>query len=64
MYLGLLLLALAYVLSQFFRAFLAVISVPLETELGIGAEALATANGLWFISFAAMQIPVGCSFWA
>jgi predicted MFS family arabinose efflux permease len=61
MYLGLLLLALAYVLSQFFRAFLAVISVPLETELGIGAEALATASGLWFISFAAMQIPVGWS---
>ncbi len=61
MYLGLFLLALAYVLSQFFRAFLAVISVPLETELGIGAEALATASGLWFISFAAMQIPVGWS---
>lgn len=59
MYLGLLTLALAYVLSQFFRAFLAVISLPLENELGIGPEALATASGLWFISFAAMQIPVG-----
>jgi MFS family permease len=53
------LLALAYVLSQFFRAFLAVISVPLERDLGIGPEALAAASGWWFISFAAMQIPVG-----
>jgi predicted MFS family arabinose efflux permease len=61
MYLGLLSLALAYILSQFFRAFLAVISIPLETELGIGPEALATASGVWFISFAAMQIPVGWS---
>lgn len=61
MYLGLLALALAYVLSQFFRAFLAVISLPLKTELGIGPEALATASGLWFISFALMQIPVGWS---
>lgn len=59
MYLGLLTLALAYVLSQFFRAFLAVISLPLESDLGIGPEALATASGLWFISFAVMQIPVG-----
>lgn len=56
---GLILLALAYVLSQFFRAFLAVISVPLERDLGIGPEALAAASGWWFISFAAMQIPVG-----
>ncbi|MDG1470257.1 MAG: MFS transporter [Ascidiaceihabitans sp.] len=58
---GLILLALAYVLSQFFRAFLAVISVPLERDLGIGPEALAAASGWWFISFAAMQIPVGWS---
>ena len=56
---GMILLALAYVLSQFFRAFLAVISVPLERDLGIGPEALAAASGWWFISFAAMQIPVG-----
>ena len=56
---GLILLALAYVLSQFFRAFLAVISVPLERDLGIGPEALAAASGWWFISFAAMQIPIG-----
>ncbi|WP_299147169.1 MFS transporter [uncultured Tateyamaria sp.] len=56
---GLTLLALAYVLSQFFRAFLAVLTAPLGTDLGVGPDVLATASGLWFLAFAAMQIPVG-----
>ncbi|MEL7125271.1 MAG: MFS transporter [Pseudomonadota bacterium] len=56
---GLLLLALAYVLSQFFRAFLAVLTAPLQDSLGVGPDVLATASGIWFLSFAAMQIPVG-----
>ena len=56
---GLTFLALAYVLSQFFRAFLAVLTAPLGDELGIGPDVLATASGLWFLSFAAMQVPVG-----
>ena len=56
---GLLLLALAYVLSQFFRAFLAVLTAPLQDTLGVGPDVLATASGIWFLSFAAMQIPVG-----
>ena len=59
MQIGLLLLGLAYVLSQFFRAFLAVLTAPLGADLGVGADVLATASGLWFLSFAAMQIPVG-----
>ena len=56
---GLTLLCLAYVLSQFFRAFLAVLAKVLEADIGTDAEALAQASGLWFLSFAAMQIPVG-----
>ena len=56
---GLFMLALAYVLSQFFRAFLAVLTAPLEADLGIGPDVLATASGLWFLAFALMQIPVG-----
>ena len=56
---GILLLTLAYVLSQFFRSFLAVLSQPLNADLGINSEGLAFASGLWFLSFAAMQIPVG-----
>ncbi|MFL4469601.1 MFS transporter [Tateyamaria armeniaca] len=59
MQIGLFLLGLAYVLSQFFRAFLAVLTAPLGADLGVGADVLATASGLWFLSFAAMQIPVG-----
>ena len=56
---GLFMLALAYVLSQFFRAFLAVLTAPLQADPGIGPDVLATASGLWFLSFACMQIPVG-----
>ncbi|MFK7940540.1 MAG: MFS transporter [Roseovarius sp.] len=56
---GLILLCLAYVLSQFFRAFLAVLAKVLEADIGTDPEALAQASGLWFLSFAAMQIPVG-----
>ncbi|MGR3617772.1 MAG: MFS transporter [Paracoccaceae bacterium] len=56
---GLILLCLAYVLSQFFRAFLAVLTPVLGADLGAGAEDLAFASGMWFLSFAAMQIPVG-----
>ena len=56
---GIVLLAFAYVLSQFFRAFLAVLSPFLATDIGAGPEDLAFASGLWFITFAAMQPPIG-----
>lgn len=56
---GLALLCLAYVLSQFFRAFLAVLSGPLARDIGMTPDDLAFASGLWFIVFAAMQLPVG-----
>ena len=56
---GLVALALAYVLSQFFRAFLAVLTELLETDIGATADDLATASGLWFLVFAVMQLPVG-----
>lgn len=56
---GIIALVLAYVLSQFFRAFLAVLAPVLEQDLGAGPDDLALASGLWFLTFAAMQIPVG-----
>lgn len=56
---GIALLGLAYVLSQFFRAFLAVLSPALRSDIGAGPEDLAFASGLWFFAFAAMQMPVG-----
>jgi predicted MFS family arabinose efflux permease len=52
-------LVVAYVLSQFYRAFLAVLSPLLTADLGMTAGDLATASGLWFLSFALMQVPVG-----
>jgi predicted MFS family arabinose efflux permease len=52
-------LALSYCMSQFYRAFLAVLAPVLGTEIGATAEDLAFASGVWFAAFAAMQIPVG-----
>ena len=56
---GLLFLVLGYVLSQFYRAFLAVLTPALEADLGATSADLSYALGLWFIVFAVMQIPVG-----
>lgn len=56
---GLALLCAAYVLSQFYRSFLAVLTEALKTDVGASAEDLANASGLWFLAFALMQIPVG-----
>ncbi|QIR86089.1 MFS transporter [Paracoccus sp. AK26] len=57
--LGIVSLVLAYVLSQFYRAFLAVLTPVLGVELGARPGDLALSSGLWFAAFAAMQIPVG-----
>jgi predicted MFS family arabinose efflux permease len=57
--LALAVLTLAYVLSQFYRAFLAVLAPTLQAELGVGADGLAAVSGIWFLTFAAMQLPVG-----
>lgn len=56
---GLVVLIAAYMLSQFYRAMLAVLTSALEMDLGATADDLATASGLWFLTFALMQIPVG-----
>lgn len=58
---GLVALILAYVLSQFYRAFLAVLAPSLAAELGADARVLAQASGLWFLAFALMQVPVGAA---
>ncbi|HAV08270.1 MAG TPA: MFS transporter [Rhodobacteraceae bacterium] len=59
MILGLVFLCGTYVFSQFFRAFLAVLAEALKADLGAGADDLAFASGLWFLTFALMQLPVG-----
>jgi predicted MFS family arabinose efflux permease len=59
MRIGIAALVLAYVLSQFYRAFLAVMTSVLTKDLGVTAAELASASGWWFLAFAAMQVPVG-----
>ena len=56
---GIVTLVVAYVLSQFYRAFLAVMTPVLSADLGATAEDLSRASGLWFLVFALMQLPVG-----
>jgi MFS family permease len=57
--LGIIVLCLAYLLSQFFRSFLAVLSSVLASDIGAQPDDLAYALGLLFLVFAIMQIPVG-----
>jgi len=58
---GLAALATAYVLSQFYRSFLAVLTPELTAELGMTNTELSIASGAWFASFALMQFAVGVS---
>ncbi len=52
---------LGYVLSQFFRAFLAVIAPELGRELGLTAADLGNISAVWFAVFAIAQFPVGAA---
>jgi MFS family permease len=52
-------LLFAYVLSQFYRAFLAVVATDLSRDLGLGPAELGMISAVWFIGFAFAQFPVG-----
>lgn len=56
---GIVTLIAGYVFSQFYRAFLPVLTPALEADLGATPELLGRASGLWFLAFALMQLPVG-----
>ena len=56
---GIAALIAAYVLSQFYRAFLAVLAPALNADIGATAQDLASASGYWFLAFALMQLPIG-----
>ncbi len=58
---GIAALVVGYLLSQFYRAFLAVLSPVLQAELGATAAQLANASGWWFLAFAAVQLPIGAA---
>jgi sugar phosphate permease len=52
-------LFVAYLVSQFYRSFLAVLAPALRADLGIDAATLSNAAGAWFLAFAFAQVPVG-----
>ncbi|MGG7564658.1 MFS transporter [Rhodovulum sp. DZ06] len=52
-------LFIAYLVSQFYRSFLAVLAPALREELGVDPATLSDAAGAWFLAFAVAQIPVG-----
>jgi predicted MFS family arabinose efflux permease len=56
---GIAFLVAGYVLSQFYRACLAVLTPTLGAEIGATPGDLAVSLGLWYIAFALMQLPVG-----
>lgn len=55
-------IGLAYVMSQFYRTSNGVIAKELSAEFGLSAEALGGLTGVFFLSFAAAQIPLGMLF--
>jgi predicted MFS family arabinose efflux permease len=54
-----LLLLFAYILSQFYRAFLAIVAADLNRDLGLSAADLGSLSAIWFAAFAFAQFPVG-----
>ncbi len=55
-------IGVAYVMSQFYRTSNGVIAKELSWEFGLSAEALGGLTGVFFLSFAAAQIPIGMLF--
>lgn len=54
-------LAIGYVLSQFYRSFLAVLTPALIAELGATKAELSEASGAFFLAFAFSQFAIGVS---
>jgi MFS family permease len=56
---GIAALVAGYVLSQFYRAFLAVLSTALTAEIGATPAQLGRASGMFLLAFALAQLPIG-----
>jgi MFS family permease len=48
-----------YYIAYLFRTITAVMAAPLATELGLGADDLGLLTSVYFVTFAAAQIPIG-----
>ena len=58
---GIAALAIGYVLSQFYRSFMAVLTPALTAELGATKAELSFASGAFFLAFALAQFGIGVS---
>lgn len=58
---GLAALAIGYVLSQFYRSFMAVLTPVLASDIGASKADLSLASGMFFVSFALAQFGIGVS---
>jgi len=56
---GIIVLSIAYILSHFYRSFLAVLSPALAAELALTPAQMSNALGAWFLAFALSQFLVG-----
>lgn len=56
---GVAVLAIVYITSQFYRSALAVIAPEVGADLGLDAGGLGALSAAWFLGFAAAQLPVG-----
>ena len=56
---GIVILSLAYILSHFYRSFLAVLSPVLSAELHLSPAQMSNALGAWFLAFALSQLLIG-----
>lgn len=54
-------LIFGYLLSQFYRSFLAVIAPELARDVQLDAAWLGTVSAAFFLAFAALQLPIGAS---
>ena len=55
-------LVVAYLISQFFRAFLAVIAPELAADVHLDPAELGLVSGAFFAAFAVAQVPIGMAF--
>ena len=58
---GIAALAIGYVLSQFYRSFMTVLTPALTAEIGMTKAELSAASGAWFVAFALAQFAIGVS---
>lgn len=58
---GIAALAIGYILSQFYRSFMAVLTPALTLELGASKAELSFASGAFFLTFALSQFAIGVS---